>query len=55
MQRLESSLINRSNSLVQKIESLEKREKLLNYKEKELENNIQKTNDLYQEQRNELI
>ncbi|GAG59858.1 unnamed protein product [marine sediment metagenome] len=55
MQRLESSLISRSNSLVQKIESLEKREKLLNFKEKELENNIQKTNDLYQEQKNELI
>jgi ribonuclease Y len=55
MQRLESSLISRSNSLVQKMESLEKSEKSLNYKEKELENNIQKTNNLYQEQRNELI
>ncbi|GAH29512.1 unnamed protein product, partial [marine sediment metagenome] len=46
---------NRSNSLVQKIELLEKREKSLNYKEKELENNIQKTNNLYKEQKNELI
>ena len=55
MQRLEDSLINRSNSLVQKIESLERRERSLNYKEKELENNIKKTNDLYQEQKNELI
>ncbi|GAG59853.1 unnamed protein product, partial [marine sediment metagenome] len=35
--------------------SLEKREKSLNYKEKELENNIQKVNNLYQEQKNELI
>ncbi|GAJ21677.1 unnamed protein product, partial [marine sediment metagenome] len=41
--------------LVQKIELLEKREKSLNYKEKELENNIQKTNNLYKEQKNELI
>ena len=55
MQRLESSLISRSNSLVQKIELLEKREKSLDCKEKELENNIQKTNNLYQEQKNELI
>jgi len=55
MQRLESSLISRSNSLVQKIESLEKREKSLSYKEKELENNIQKINNLYKEQKNELI
>ena len=55
MQKLESSLISRSNSLVQKIELLEKREKSLDCKEKELENNIQKTNNLYQEQKNELI
>ncbi len=55
MQRLESSLINRSNSLVQKIESLEKRERSLNQKEKDLENNMQKVNNLYQEQKNELI
>jgi len=55
MQRLENNLINRSNSLVQKIESLEKRERSLSHKEKELENNIQKINDLYQEQKNELI
>ncbi len=55
MQRLEGSLISRSNSLVQKMESLEKREKSLNYKEKELENNIQKTNNLYKEQKKELI
>jgi ribonuclease Y len=55
MQRLENNLINRSNSLVQKIESLEKRERSLSHKEKELENNIKKINDLYQEQKNELI
>ncbi|HZK12413.1 MAG TPA: ribonuclease Y [Atribacterota bacterium] len=55
IQRLEDNLINRSNSLVQKIESLEKRERTINNKEKELENNIQKTDHLYQEQRNELI
>jgi len=55
LQRLEDRLIRKSDSLVQKIESLEKRERLLNYKEQELENNIQKIKDLYQEKKNELI
>ncbi|MGB2782879.1 MAG: ribonuclease Y [Atribacterota bacterium] len=55
MQRLEDSLINRSNSLVQRIESLEKRERSLSNKEKEVENDIQKVNNLYKEQKNELI
>ena len=55
LQRLEDHLIKKSNSLVQKIEMLEKRERSLNYKEQELDNNIQKIKNLYQEKKNELI
>ena len=55
LQKLESQLIRKSNNLVQKMEALEKKERLLNCKEQELENDLQKVKNLYQEQRNQLI
>jgi len=55
LQKLEEQLIKKSNSLVQRMDSLEKKEKSLICKEKELEDNLQKIKDLYQEKRNELV
>jgi len=55
IQKAEDQIVKKSNNLVQKFDSLEKRERSLNHKDQELEKSIQKVKKLNQEKKNELL
>lgn len=55
LENINEQLIKKSNSLVQKLELIENKQKQLNIKEEEIEKNISEVNHLYQKQKDELL
>ncbi len=55
LENINEQLIKKSNSLVQKLDLIENKQKQLNIKEQEIESNLKEVNQLYQKQKDELL